>query len=60
MTYRCPIDGAELKDGQPCKEHGVAISDESLNRQVSRTLGVATPIATDKPAPKRRRGKAHD
>lgn len=61
-TFTCPIDGAELKDGQPCKVHGVAYSEAGLTAQNGRTVAVAGPLSgasqPDGAAPRRRRRKA--
>lgn len=61
MTFRCPIDGNELEDGAPCPDHGIAFSTESMNRQASAAVTVASPVRTSStPAPRKasRKGKA--
>jgi len=50
MTFRCPIDGKELADGEPCPDHGIAFSGDGMHSSGERTIAVAGPIAADKPA----------
>lgn len=42
MTFRCPIDGRELKSGQPCPEHGIAFSEPKTD---GRTVARVTPLS---------------
>lgn len=38
MIYRCPVDGKELADGEPCPEHGIAFA-RSDDGQTHTTVG---------------------
>lgn len=63
--FRCPVDGRELADGQPCPDHGIAFTGERMTSEGARTVRVASTLAkkpaeTPKTTPRKRtssRGK---